>query len=47
MLVVIEGGGHAWPGREFGPELKVLGKSSRDVSANDLLWAFFEKHPMK
>ena len=47
VLVVIEGGGHTWPGREFGPELKVLGKSSKDVSANDLMWEFFEKHPMK
>ena len=47
VLVVIEGGGHTWPGREFGPELKVLGKSTRDGSANDLMWEFFEKHPMK
>ena len=28
-------------------ELKVLGKSTRDVSANDLMWEFFERHPMK
>jgi polyhydroxybutyrate depolymerase len=47
VLVVIEGGGHTWPGREFGPELKVLGRSSKDISANDLMWEFFEKHPMK
>jgi polyhydroxybutyrate depolymerase len=47
VLIVIEGGGHTWPGREFGPELKVLGRSSKDVSANDLMWQFFEKHPMK
>ncbi|AGA26545.1 extracellular catalytic domain type 1 short-chain-length polyhydroxyalkanoate depolymerase [Singulisphaera acidiphila] len=47
VLVVIEGGGHTWPGREFGPELKVLGKSTKDVAANALIWEFFENHPMK
>ena len=45
VLVVIEGGGHTWPGRA--PGLKVLGKATRNVSANDLMWEFFEKHPMK
>jgi polyhydroxybutyrate depolymerase len=45
VLVVIEGGGHTWPGRA--PPLPVLGKATRNISANDLLWAFFEKHPMK
>ncbi len=45
VLVVIEGGGHTWPGR--GPGLKVLGKATGNVSANDLMWEFFEKHPMK
>ena len=45
VLVVIEGGGHTWPGR--GPALKVLGKATRNVSANELMWEFFEKHPMK
>jgi polyhydroxybutyrate depolymerase len=47
VLILIEGGGHTWPGREFGPALRVLGKSTKDVSANDLMWEFFEKHPMK
>lgn len=47
ILYLIEGGGHTWPGREFGPELKVLGKSTHDISANDLIWEFFAKHPMK
>jgi polyhydroxybutyrate depolymerase len=47
VLIVIEGGGHTWPSREFGPEMKVLGKSTKDISANDLMWEFFEKHPMK
>jgi polyhydroxybutyrate depolymerase len=44
-LIEIEGGGHTWPGRE--PGLRLLGKSTKDISANDLMWEFFEKHPMK
>lgn len=45
VLVVIEGAGHTWPGRE--PGLKLLGKSTKNVSANEEMWKFFEKHPMK
>jgi polyhydroxybutyrate depolymerase len=45
VLVAIEGGGHTWPGRE--PQLQALGRSTRNISANDLMWEFFEKHPMK
>jgi polyhydroxybutyrate depolymerase len=45
VLVVIEGGGHTWPGRES--PAKVLGKGTKNVSANDLMWEFFQKHPMK
>ena len=45
ILFVIEGGGHTWPGRE--PLVQRLGKSTKDISANDLMWDFFQKHPMK
>jgi polyhydroxybutyrate depolymerase len=45
VLVTIEGGGHTWPGQE--PKLKLLGKSTKNISANDLMWEFFKKHPMK
>jgi polyhydroxybutyrate depolymerase len=44
-LIVIEGGGHTWPGQE--PRLKSLGKPTMNISANDLMWEFFQKHPMK
>jgi polyhydroxybutyrate depolymerase len=47
VLIKIEGGGHTWPGRDFGPELEILGKSTKDISANDLMWEFFQKHPMQ
>ena len=45
ILVIIEGMGSTWPGRE--PLIKFLGKSTRNVSANELIWEFFKKHPMK
>jgi len=45
ILIEIEGGGHTWPGEE--PLLAFLGKSTKDISANDLMWEFFQKHPRK
>jgi polyhydroxybutyrate depolymerase len=45
VLIAIEGGGHTWPGQE--PRLRSLGRSTRNISANDVMWEFFEKHPMK
>ena len=43
VLVEIDGGGHTWPGRPSpgGP----LGASTKDISANDMMWRFFEAHP--
>ncbi|MCE9552062.1 MAG: dienelactone hydrolase family protein [Planctomycetes bacterium] len=45
VLIEIEGGGHTWPGKR--PPISFIGKSTRDISANDLMWEFFQKHPMK
>jgi polyhydroxybutyrate depolymerase len=45
VLVVIHGGGHTWPGRE--PRARFLGKSTQNVSANDLMWEFFQKHALR
>jgi len=45
VLYVIDGGGHTWPGRIF--PVPFLGNTTRDISANDLMWEFFEEHPMK
>jgi len=44
-LVVIEGGGHTWPGKRS--TAAVLGRSTLNVSANDLMWEFFQKHKLK
>lgn len=34
--------GHCWPGNSF----CASGKSTTDISANELMWAFFQKHPL-
>jgi polyhydroxybutyrate depolymerase len=56
VLYFIEGGGHTWPGRQAtgrtgfaaGEAVEMLlGKSTQNLSANDLMWEFFQKHPMK
>jgi polyhydroxybutyrate depolymerase len=45
VLIEIEGGSHAWPGQK--PIVSLLGESTMDVSANDLMWEFFEEHPRR
>ena len=46
VLYVIEEGGHSWPGLRS-PEFGFLGKTTLDITATDLIWEFFEKHPLK
>lgn len=43
VLVVIQGGGHTWPGKK--PSSALLGESALNISANDLMWEFFQQHP--
>ena len=48
ILIEIIGGGHTWPNRPSLPAIEgVLGKSTSQISANEMIWEFFEKHPMK
>ena len=42
VLIEIEGGGHTWPGVD--PPVQFIGKSTKDVSANDMIWEFFQEH---
>ena len=42
--MMIEGGGHIWTGMRS--PAHTLGKSAMNISANDLMWEFFEKHPI-
>lgn len=45
VLIVLEEGGHTWPGRSA--PIRFVGKSSRTISANDLIWDFFRQHRLK
>jgi polyhydroxybutyrate depolymerase len=44
VLITIAGMGHTWPGRV--PLLRFLGPATRNVSANVMMWEFFQKHAM-
>mgnify|MGYP006268265709 CR=1 FL=1 len=44
VSIEIEGGGHTWPGVPAPRSAAFLGRSTEDISANDLMWAFFQKH---
>ncbi|MGQ0551465.1 MAG: alpha/beta hydrolase family esterase, partial [Armatimonadota bacterium] len=47
VLYAVEGGGHTWPGgQQYLPE-RVIGRTSRDIDANEVLWAFFKKHAIR
>jgi polyhydroxybutyrate depolymerase len=45
VLIEIHGGGHTWPGQR--PCVRFLGKSTMNISANAVMWKFFQKHPIK
>lgn len=45
VLIEIVGGGHTWPGGLS--KVRFLGKTTMNISANDAMWEFFQKHPMK
>lgn len=44
ILYSVEGGGHTWPGGfQYMPEW-IIGKTSRDIDANEIIWSFFKNH---
>jgi polyhydroxybutyrate depolymerase len=46
-LYRVTGGGHAWPGSEFSAKVApVIGKTTMTISANDIIWKFFQAHPL-
>lgn len=42
VLYKIIGGGHTWPGQPHARLL--LGRTTTEISANDLMWEFFQTH---
>ncbi len=45
VLYTIWGGGHTWPGQD--PRMELMGKYTQDIQANDLVWDFFSRHPLR
>lgn len=45
VLYRIEGGGHTWPGSNTFFK-GILGKSTHDIDANELIWEFFSRHAL-
>ncbi|WP_258084199.1 alpha/beta hydrolase family esterase [Thermococcus thermotolerans] len=44
VLYGIEGGGHTWPGGyQYLPQ-GIIGKTSRDIDANEVIWEFLSSH---
>jgi len=46
-LYAVEGGGHAWPGGGKGRENGNVDAPTAEISATDLMWDFFARHPKK
>jgi polyhydroxybutyrate depolymerase len=43
QLYIVDGGGHTWPGAI---DVTSLGYTTHDISATDLIWQFFQDHPL-
>jgi len=47
-LYRVTDGGHSWPGSKFsGSIVSVVGKTTFTIDANELIWAFFQAHPLR
>jgi polyhydroxybutyrate depolymerase len=44
VLLQVSGGGHTWPGQV--PTVTFIGKSTRDIDGNAVIWEFFRRHPL-
>jgi polyhydroxybutyrate depolymerase len=44
VLYIIEGGGHTWPGGQQYLSERIIGKTSRDMNADEVIWDFFKNH---
>ena len=47
VLYKVVGGGHTWPrGWQYFAE-STVGKTSQALSANEVIWEFFKRHPKR
>lgn len=46
-LYVVDGGGHTWPGSTFSRASEpILGPTTEEIDASEVIWSFFGDHPM-
>lgn len=46
-LYRVNGGGHSWPGSAFSQQVvSVVGPTTMSISADELMWKFFQEHPL-
>jgi len=46
-LYRVDGGGHTWPGSAFDQAIgDIVGTVTTSISANEVMWAFFQDHPL-
>lgn len=43
ILYIVHGGGHTWPGGLQYLPPRVIGKTSRDIDASEVIWSFFKR----
>jgi polyhydroxybutyrate depolymerase len=47
-LYRVTGGGHSWPGSTFSKAIEsVVGPTTMSIDANEIMWKFFERHPLR
>jgi len=44
ILYIISGGGHTWPGGIQYLPARIIGRTSRDFEATEVIWSFFMRH---
>lgn len=48
ILYRVTDGGHTWPGSEFSNAIAtIVGPTTMNVSANEIMWEFFTQHPLR
>ena len=43
-LITVKDGGHTWPGADWFNVGLPIGKTTREIDANEVIWEFFSKH---
>ncbi|MGI8939433.1 MAG: alpha/beta hydrolase family esterase [Iamia sp.] len=46
-FIIVEGGGHSWPGSEFSKTIAdIVGPTTFDIDATEAMWEMFQRHQL-